>query len=83
MSQIDKLIWKVRDKRLGATEAEDPSATKEPIFILRAQDMTSAEIVEAWADRNYNLGGDPELIQEARRIARQMRAWKPRKLADA
>lgn len=54
----------------------------EPVFLLRAQDMIAWEIVEIWANRNEEVGGDPALTQLARDHAERMREWPTHKPAD-
>lgn len=62
----------------GAT----PIAPDEPVFLLRAKDVTAAKIVRAWAHLNSELGGDPEAIKMAMHHANLMEKWPNRKLAD-
>lgn len=59
-----------------------PIASDEPVFLLRAGDLTAAALVDAWADLNEGLGGDIHAIAMARAHAIKMRAWPLRKLAD-
>lgn len=69
---------------------QDPAgliAEDEPVFLLRAQDKTAPHIVEAWAQSQEQIGGDPELISFAREHAKRMREWQARnstrvKIAD-
>lgn len=55
----------------------------EPTFTLRAQDLSSAAVVEFWAKVNeVHLGqGHPKIVQ-ARQIADRMRVWPNRRMAD-
>lgn len=50
----------------------------EPVFLLRAQDQTAAQVVEFWSTLQRN----PEIAQEARRVAQSMREWTNKKAAD-
>lgn len=51
-------------------------ASGEPHFVLRAEDPLAPEHVEAWAiEAELNGYPKPE-VDEARRIARAMRAWR-------
>ena len=59
-----------------------PFASDEPVFLLRAQDITAPAVVREWADLNEKLGGDPNAIQLARNHADLMESWGHRKLAD-
>lgn len=54
----------------------------EPLFILRAQDQFSAELVREWADRVEVAGGMTDKIEGARLIAGQMEAWAYHKIPD-
>lgn len=54
----------------------------EPVFLIRAQDILSATVVRFWADENEKIGGDPKLIESARRQADLMDAWPTKKKAD-
>ena len=48
----------------------------EPVFVLRAKDLTAPMAVRAWANRAEELGTiRPEKLEEARAIAREMIAW--------
>mgnify|MGYP006273175579 FL=1 len=68
----------------------DNAQDDEPLFVLRAQDLLSPVLVEEWADLveahadpdKCSHEGQPclcqkqkEKVNEARRIARLMRAW--------
>lgn len=58
----------------------------EPVFILRAQDMTAPGIIEVWADNIDGINGKrtPKTV-EARSFAKEMRHWQashPSKLPD-
>lgn len=59
------------------------AADDEPIFVLRAQDRTAAQVVRIWTDYNeMRLGADHPKIVEARALADRMDAWPNRKLPD-
>lgn len=55
-------------------------ASDEPVFILRAQDVHAAYIVERWA--NLAEASAPKKAAEARKVAAAMRQWPKRKLPD-
>jgi len=59
-----------------------PIGENEPVFILRAQDITAAAIVREWAALNEKLGGSATAINLAKTQARRMESWHTRKLAD-
>lgn len=44
----------------------------EPFFVVRAQDVLSAELVREWAKRAEDLGTPAEKVEEARATAREM-----------
>lgn len=54
----------------------------EPFFVLRAQDVTAASVVDFWVSQNQSSA--PELkLEEARDVAFAMRSYAgPRKNAD-
>lgn len=58
------------------------AAPDEPIFILRAQDMTAPEAVRFWVHFARLLGMRPEKLAEAEELAKQMEAWPRRKVPD-
>jgi hypothetical protein len=55
---------------------------KEPVFLIRAQDLVAADVVRYWAQRNAELGGSAELTKVAIRHAAAMDKWPVKKLAD-
>jgi hypothetical protein len=52
----------------------------EPVFVLRAQDVTAAVTVRYWLDANPQLSA--ERRHEVQEIIRAMLAWKETKRAD-
>lgn len=58
------------------------AADDEPVFILRAQDALSADLVELWAIRAKAVGCTWDKVREARELAEQMRNWHTRKNPD-
>ena len=71
-----------------AVERDDPNSTwnkageHEPLFILRAQDITAAGLVIQWANRAAKHGVNAEKVEEAREIAAAMEAWPGRRMPD-
>lgn len=70
-----------------ATKSNDACRDKclatEPIFTLRAQDLSAAELVREWARRNAShLGEAHPKILEAKNVADAMEAWPHRRLPD-
>jgi hypothetical protein len=53
----------------------DKADPDEPVFVLRAQDMLSPEIVREWAYRAQCEGAPIAKCDEARRIADAMEQW--------
>jgi len=47
----------------------------EPVFLLRAQDITAPGLVALWADQLASRGGDPRLVAMAHEQARRMLMW--------
>lgn len=57
-------------------------ADDEPIFVLRAQDNLSADLVEAWAIRAASQGSPYDKTRAAFDIADFMLRWPIRRNAD-
>jgi hypothetical protein len=55
---------------------------EEPVFLIRGQDASGAQVVRDWARYNQAQGGDPLLTQMALDHAAKMDAWPKHKLAD-
>ena len=84
-NQAEKGDGQMKHARPDYDRIQDPAGkipADEPVFLLRAQDVTAAAIVREWADLNERLGGDPDAIRMARNHAALMQAWDGRKLAD-
>ena len=63
----------------------DKLSDNEPYFVLRAQDVFAAHLVDSWCDLAEQMGGaikNTHKIFEARSLAKEMRNWYPRKLPD-
>lgn len=58
----------------------DKAADDEPIFVIRAQDITAPDVVLDWLERNPQISETKR--QETLDIVSQMRNWKFRKRAD-
>jgi len=58
------------------------AAPDEPVFILRAQDVLAARLVEEWAVLADNLGCPQSKVNEAFELAHRMREWPNRKNPD-
>lgn len=58
------------------------AADDEPVFVLRAQDMSAASCVLWWCRQASITGCPPEKIAEAERCATAMMVWPNRKMPD-
>ena len=69
-------------------EQDDPTSTlnkafpDEPLFILRAQDLSAPGLVMQWANRAAKNGCPEAKVAEARKIAEAMEKWPVRKMPD-
>jgi hypothetical protein len=64
---------------------QDPTGkipADEPVFLLRAQDKTAANVVDFWANANEMIGGDPAAIALARAHVKRMQEWPVKKVCD-
>lgn len=57
------------------------AADNEPIFVLRAQDMSSPKVILHWIAKNFENISDERAL-EAFNQALTMRKWPKRKTAD-
>jgi hypothetical protein len=55
---------------------------KEPVFLLRGQDLLAAAAVRFWADLAETNGVDPIMVAQARQQAKRMSKWHTHKLPD-
>ncbi|HEU4340027.1 MAG TPA: hypothetical protein VFU31_00505 [Candidatus Binatia bacterium] len=64
-------------------EGSTPIAADEPVFLLRAQDRTAAEVVRYWAQCQQQLSDhDANAVKLAREHAHRMEQWPKHKTAD-
>lgn len=57
---------------------QDPSGkipVDEPVFLLRAKDITAPDVLEYWANLQREHGGDLKLAELAEKHAEVMRKW--------
>ena len=47
----------------------------EPVFLLRAKDVTAPRVVDFWASEAEEHGADRDIIDKARGQAQRMRDW--------
>lgn len=52
----------------------------EPLFVLRAQDITAAPLVRRWIRDAYNLGCTAVKLNAAGTLASQMEDWWPKQI---
>ncbi len=76
----------MKHARIDYDRIQDPEnkiPEDEPVFLLRAQDKTAAQIVRLWAHAQRNLvDADPEAIRLAEQHANLMDEWPVKKTAD-
>lgn len=75
----------MRDDRFGneALLAKLASSdNREPFFVIRAQDVFSAHLVDAWCDLAVSARVPPEKVRNARACAIAMRNWPTKKVPD-
>lgn len=56
--------------------------SKEPFFVIRAQDVFSVSLVKQWAELAESAGVSPHKVENARQCARAMRNWPTKKIPD-
>jgi hypothetical protein len=72
----------MKHARASYQHLQDPSGKipkDEPVFLLRAQDPTAAEVVRFWARLNAERGCSPAMVQLADQQAERMDAWSVKK----
>jgi len=76
---IRKEVRKMLHSRQDYNERVQDSAgiipEAEPVFLLRAQDVTAPEVVEYWAYKAKHAGASLEVVKSAREQAEAMRRW--------
>lgn len=60
----------------------DKAAPDEPIFVIRAQDELSEEVVRIWAVMAEMKGVNKEKVSEALKLADEMGKWPKKKIPD-
>jgi hypothetical protein len=68
--------------KLEGVPCYDKAGEREPVFVLRAQDILADRVVEYWATLAQRYGVPQARIDEARRCAIAMHEWQTRKLPD-
>lgn len=56
-------------------DPEGKIGADEPVFLLRAQDISAPSTLRYWAELNISNGGDLALSEKARAQARAMEQW--------
>jgi hypothetical protein len=59
----------------------DKASADEPLFVLRAQDVTAPETVRHWARNAQTRGVNMSKVSEAFQCANDMEDWQNRNLA--
>jgi len=54
----------------------------EPVFLLRAQDVTASAVVRYWASLQSREDGNSEIVKKALDHANLMDKWPVKKVAD-
>lgn len=71
--EVAELQWKLDNGKM------DPD---EPVFVLRAQDVTAAHFVYEWAKMAAHMNVDHKKVEEANNCANYMVTWKTKKVPD-
>ncbi len=64
--------------RADYNRIQDPAGIipdDEPVFLLRARDVSAPAVVRRWADIHAQQGGDPLMASMARKHAERMEVW--------
>jgi hypothetical protein len=75
----------LKHARTDYDHIQDPSGKiplDEPVFIIRAQDITGAQIVRDWALLAQHNGAKMDIVQAALDQADAMEAWVKKKIPD-
>lgn len=68
----------MRHARQDYNRIQDPEnliPADEPVFLIRAKDISSVATLRFWAAENERLGADKKLIQKARDWSCEMENW--------
>lgn len=71
-----------RDEIANPNSCLNKAADDEPIFVIRAQDLSSGNLVRKWADAAETYGASAGKVAEARALADLMDVWPTRKFPD-
>lgn len=71
-----------RDELADPNSCLNKAADNEPIFVLRAQDISSPVLVDLWAFMAAVAGCSGSKCNEARQLARSMEDWPTLKYPD-
>lgn len=64
-----------RDDYMRIQDPEGKIPEAEPVFLLRAQDVTAPSVVETWAIRAREFGATSNIVESAKKQADAMRQW--------
>lgn len=79
----------MKHARADYDRIQDPAGLipqDEPVFLLRASDMTAPAAVREWANLQYRMKGNRDMANAAMRQAEAMESWQAEhgmKVADA
>jgi len=73
-------VWEDKPESKHENPCFKKAEMNEPIFVLRAQDISAAAIIQVWISMNPQVG--PEKLAEAQRTLEAFRAWPKKKAAD-
>lgn len=62
-------------------DPENKIDADEPVFLLRAQDLSAPSTLRYWAELNISKGGDSALSDKARAHAKAMERWQAEHLS--
>ena len=85
--EIGKLIDRI--KKLAGVPLTSPSLVHssigedEPVFMVRAKDIVSGDVVRYWAAQANGVGSDPKLVERVHRYAAQMDEYRKAKWGTA
>lgn len=70
------------DYNVRIQDIENKIPKNEPVFLIRAQDITAARVVNYWAAMAKHYGADDDIVELAREQAERMKNWHAKKIPD-
>lgn len=68
----------MKHARQDYNRIQDPEGKipeEEPVFLLRAQDVTAPDVVRYWASRAHAANAEPNIVMAALSQATKMEQW--------